>query len=306
MSSDTQLAALLLSNQLTRLDVAPLKAREFWGLVDRTDALGINVGALLTDAAVRSQVAAGDVSEQRLTGLLDATRAFAFEIERLGESGITLLSALDERFPVLLRDRMQHGCPPHLFAAGAIDALLHRRLAIVTDAVDESTEPVVRQAVAAAVVADWATVVGAPGQQSSGDRPALDAVVFDEANACGSKPVVIAADGINRAARSPDVRKLVQQQALCLVSPFVPDTTASAATSRARDAVVHAIADRTLVVACADGTGPTWATALASVEREPASVLSFTGPGSRPGNAALIGMGAVKIDHVNTLHDHLH
>jgi predicted Rossmann fold nucleotide-binding protein DprA/Smf involved in DNA uptake len=306
MSSDTQLAALLLSNQLTRLEVAPLKAREFWGLVDRTDALGIDVGTLLTDATVRAQVAEGDVSEQRLTGLLDATRAFAFEIERLREGGITLLSALDERFPVLLRDRMQHGCPPHLFAAGATDVLLLRRLAIATDAIDDAVEPVVRQAVAAAVVAGWATVVGAPGQSGNDDGQAIDAVVLDESGACGSTPIVVAADGINRAARSPDVRKLVQQQALCLVSPFVPDTTASAATSRARDAVVHAMADRTLVVACADGTGPTWATALASVEREPASVLSFTGTGSRPGNAALVGMGAVDIDHIDTLHNHLH
>lgn len=306
MSSDTQLAALLLSNQLTRLEVAPLKAREFWGLVDRTDALGIDIGALLTDATVRAQVAKGEVSEQRLTGLLDATRAFAFEIERLGESGITLLSALDERFPVLLRDRMQYGCPPHLFAAGATDALLHRRLAIVTDAINDAIEPIVRQAVAGAVVASWATVVGAAGQSEHGRGPAIDSVVLDESGACGSTPIVVAADGINRAARSPDVRKLVQQQALCLVSPFVPDTAASGATSRARDAVVQAMADRTLVVACADGTGPTWATALASVEREPASVLSFTGPGSQPGNAALVGMGAVDIDHIDTLHNHLH
>ena len=305
MSSDTQLAALLLSNQLTRLDVAPLKAREFWGLVDRTDALGIDVSALLTDPTVRAQVAHGDVSEQRLTGLLDATRAFAFEIERLGEGGITLLSALDERFPVLLRDRMQHGCPPHLFAAGATDMLLHRRLAIVTDAIDHTVEPIIRQAVAAAVVADWTTVIGAPGQAGNGEGPAIDAVVLDESGACGSTPIVVAANGINRAARSPDVRKLVQDHALCLVSPFIPETAASAATSRARDAVVHAMADRTLVVTCADGTGPTWATALASVEREPASVLSFTGPGARPGNAALVGMGAVDIDHIDTLHEHL-
>ncbi|WP_395151658.1 DNA-processing protein DprA [Ilumatobacter sp.] len=305
MSSDTQLAALLLSNQLTRLDVAPLKAREFWGLVDRTDALGIDVGALLTDTTVRAQVAQGDVSEQRLSGLLDATRAFAFEIERLGEGGITLLSALDKRFPVLLRDRMQHRCPPHLFAAGATDVLLLRRLAIVTDVIDDAIASIVRQAVAATVVAGWATVVGAPGESRNGDDPAIDDVVLDESGACGSTPIVVAANGINRAARSPDLRKLVQQQALCLVSPFVPDTTASAATSRARDAVVQAMADRTLVVACTDGTGPTWATALASVEGEPASVLSFTGPGSRPGNTALVGMGAVNIDHIDTLHEHL-
>jgi predicted Rossmann fold nucleotide-binding protein DprA/Smf involved in DNA uptake len=157
-----------------------------------------------------------------------------------------LLSALDERFPVLLRDRMQHGCPPHLFAAGATDVLLLRRLAIVTDAVVDAIEPIVRQAVAAAVVAGWATVVGAPGQSRKDDGQAIDAVVLDESGACGSTPIVVAADGINRAARSPDVRKLVQQQALCLISPFVPDTTASAATSRARDAVVHAMSNASL------------------------------------------------------------
>jgi predicted Rossmann fold nucleotide-binding protein DprA/Smf involved in DNA uptake len=292
--ADTPLTALLLSNQLTRLDAAPLKAREFWSLVDRTDALGIEVGDMQNDAL--ADVANGDVTSERLAALLGATRAFAFEIERLGEAGITVLSALDERFPPLLRDRLQHGCPPHVFVAGPTDELGRPSLAVVGGDTDSpEAHAAARQAVAAAVVADQSVVSPPPGS-------GLSNTVIDEAVACEGDLVVVTSDGINRAARDPDLRRLVQQQRLCLVSPFVPDAIASAAAGRARDTVVSALAHHTIVIACDDGTGATWAAAHAAVQREPGSVFAFLGDGARPGNHALVELGAQPIRHLDELH----
>lgn len=318
--SDTSLAALLLSNQLTRLEVAPLKAREFWALVDRTNALGLEVGELLAaprvghsepeqigsagpQAAPRidvlSSVADDGVSVERLTTLLAATRAFAFETERLFEAGITVMSALDERFPAVLRNRLQHGCPPHLFAAGPADELSRPSLAVVGDDADSAAaHTAARQAVAGAVVAGHSVVTPPPGS-------GLADTVIDEAVACEGALVIVTADGINRSARDPGLRRLVQQQRLNLVSPFVPDAVASPAAIRARDTVLWALAHSTIVVAVDDGIGPTWSAAHAAVRRDPASIFSFVGTGSEPGNHALVQLGAQPIHEIDQLHEKL-
>ena len=297
VSADTVRAALLLSNRLTRLDVAPLKAREFWSLIDRTDAADIDLGRLLREPELCESVSNKDFPATRLRALLAAMRAFAFEVERLDEAGVHLLAALDPRFPPLLRDRMGRGCPPHLFAAGAVDSLALPSLSIVADQdADDWAHQVTRHAVAAAVVAGWSVCL-----PNVGDGTDLAASTLDEAVACGASAVVLAAAGINQVAREPALRKLVQADAVCLASPFAPDAPAGAAAMRARNTMLHSVGALTLVVSCADGTGPTWAAAYEAVEREPASVVCLADATAPSGNHALVELGAQRLDTVHDL-----
>ena len=296
--TDTARAALLLSNRLTRLEVGPLKAREFWSLVDRTDALGIDLGKLLSEPSLCDSVATDDVPADRLRSLLDAMRAFAFEVERLDEAGVHLLAALDTRFPPMLRDRMGHGCPPHLFAAGAVDGLGLPALSIVGQADGgDWAHDVARRAVAAAVVAGWS--IATPDSSDASD---LAATTIGEALACDAALVALAAAGINQIAREPALRRLVQSNAICLASPFAPDASASGATVRARNSMLHALGSLTLVVSCADGTGPTWAAAREAVEREPGSVVIVVDAQAPAGNVALADLGAQRLDTIDGLH----
>lgn len=301
-SSETLRAGLLLSNRLTNVGVAPLKAREFWALLDRVEAAGSDLAGLAGDGALLDAVAAADVSADRVSALLDATRAMAFEIERLGEGGIELVSALDERFPPLLRTRMSHGCPPHLFAAGDVDHLSNRSLSIIGEP-DESQRrhEQVRQAVAAAVVAGW-NVVTPTADTSPNSVGDIAGTVIDEAVACDAALVLVADDGINRVARQPDLRRLVQARQVCLISPFAPDDAASAATTRARDAIVHATATLTLVMGCNDGTGSIWASMFGPVSNEPTSIATIVDDQSPAGNRALCTFGAHELTTIDDLH----
>jgi predicted Rossmann fold nucleotide-binding protein DprA/Smf involved in DNA uptake len=303
MNSDPVRAALLHSNRLIRLDVAPHKAREVWMVLDRTDALGLEVGELLGDPARCDDVAGGSsdpgttVTGDRLRALLDATRAFAFEAERLEEAGIQVISALDDRFPTLLRDRMDRRCPPHVFAAGDLSTTQRPTLSIVGESnTTGAMHLATRSAVAAAVVAGWS--VATAGSVSAGD---LASTVVDEAVACEASLLVLTAAGINRAAREPDLRKLVQASAVCLLSPFSPDAPESGAATRAQDSMLHAIGTLTLVVSCDDGTGPTWSAAFEAVQREPASVIVVTGQDAPSGNHALAALGAQQLADIDGL-----
>lgn len=306
MNSDTVRAALLLSNRLVRIDVAPLRAREFWAVLDQADALGLDIAQLLADPARCDEIAdttgsdtssTDAISGDRLRALLDATRAFAFEVERLEEAGIHLISALDDRFPPMLRDRMAHGCPPHIFAAGGVASAQQPTLSIVAEATAPAAmHDVGRRAVAAAVVAGWA--VATPDSAAEGD---IAATVLDEAVACEAALMAFTAAGINRTAREPRLRKLVQAGAVCLLSPFEPDAPQSGAATRARDAMLHAVATLTLVIACDDGTGPVWAAAFEAVQREPGAVIVVGDPSAPAGNRALAELGARQVGDIDEL-----
>ena len=70
---------------------------------------------------------------------------------------------------------------------------------------------------------------------------------------------------------------------------------------RARNTMLHSIGALTLVVSCADGTGPTWAAAYEAVEREPASVVCLADATAPSGNHALVELGAQRLDTVDDL-----
>lgn len=308
MTTDSRLAALLLSNVLSDVGAEPLKAREFWTVVQRCDEAGVAVGDLMAaadgpvDRIGIDDIATDTITADRLRTLLGGVRSLAFESERLEEAGIRVLCAFDPEFPPLLRDRLLHHCPPHLFAAGDIGALQLDGLAVVGDDpgdadVPDETLDRAAHAVAAAVVAGWSIVTAAhsTGQGAVGRR------VLDERAACEARSILVAAGGINRAARVPHTRRDVQQQRVCLVSPFPPDAPATSASGRARDMVVQALATFTFVVGCSDGTGPTWSTVHDTVTREPSSVLTHVGPGAAAGNHALAALGARPVHHSNDL-----
>jgi len=87
-SPETLRAALLLSNRLTNVGVAPLKAREFWALLDRVDAAGFDLAALPGDGALLDAVAFDAVTADRVASLLYATRSMPFPIGRPSGGGI--------------------------------------------------------------------------------------------------------------------------------------------------------------------------------------------------------------------------
>jgi predicted Rossmann fold nucleotide-binding protein DprA/Smf involved in DNA uptake len=294
-TDDTRLAALLLTNSITRVDAQPLRAREFWALVDHLDTHGVELGVLLgADRPEHAELPDG-LDPVRVHHLLDAMRALAFEIDRLAEGGVALISAFDENFPGLLRDRLGHRCPPRLFVAGPATWLPCDGLAIVgADDAVPAAHDVARSAVAEAVIAHAAVITD--------HISAMADTVTSEAIACEASLVAIAAEGINRTARTPAVRNRVHAGQVCIASAFAPEAPPTAVTTEARDSIVYALAHTTLVVAVHDGIGPTWRAALDAVQREPASVATWVGRGSLTGNAALARLGATPISTLDELH----
>lgn len=290
-SPDTTRAALLLTNRLVSLDAAPLTAREFWQLVERVDPgdlLHHDVTAIAETAAVGADEAA------RYRTLLDAATALGFEEERLSDGGISLVSALDDRFPAGLRDRLGPACPPFLLVAGPTEWLSRPGLGVVgsRDASDDALAAA-REAAQLAVRHDWPVV--------SGLARGVDQVAMAGALDAGGVVVGVPAEGILKASRNADIRRRVHGGELCIASPYAPNAPFRAGNAMGRNKVVYALSRIAFVVASDTDTGGTWAGAKEALDRRYAAVAVWAGKGAKDGNHALIRRGATAVTDLEQL-----
>lgn len=292
-SPDNSRAALLLTNRLVQLEAKPLPAKEFWtlaGRVDPGDLLHLDVDGISEAAGVPSEDA------RRLRTLLDASTALSFEEERLLDGGVSLVSALDHRFPRSLRDRLGTSCPPFLLVAGPMGWLDRTGLAIVgsRDA-DDDVLTAARHAAELAVRQGWTVV--------SGLARGVDQVAMAGALEVGGAVVGVPAEGILRVSRNADVRARVHSGELCIASPYAPDAPFRAGNAMGRNKVVYGLSRVTFVVSAEDGSGGTWAGAKEALDRHYAAVGVWVGAGARSGNEALVRRGAMPITDLSMLFD---
>jgi len=286
-------AASLLTNRLVTLDAKPLPAGEFWklvGQVDPADLLDLDVVDIV------DLVGCDHDDAVRYRTLLDATTAFTFEQERLLEGGVMLISALDERFPTLLSERLGVACPPFLLVAGPIELLAQPGLGVVgsRDAAPDALD-VARGAARAAAAHEWSVV--------SGLARGVDQVAMAAAIEAGGQAIGVPADGILQASRNAEVRRGVHDGHLCLASPFAPSAPFRAGNAIGRNKIIYALSQIAFVVAADNGSGGTWSGATEAIERGYARVAVWRGVGAAAGNAALVARGATPITDVSTLFD---
>jgi predicted Rossmann fold nucleotide-binding protein DprA/Smf involved in DNA uptake len=292
-SPDSIRAALLLTNRLVQLDAKPLAAKEFWTLVARIDPghlLHLDIDELGEALDVDPDGA------RRLRTLLDAATSLVFEEERLLDGGVSLISALDRRFPSSLRERLGTSCPPFLLVAGP-EAWLHRPgLGIVgsRDA-DEDALAAARQAAVLGVGEGWPVV--------SGLARGVDQVAIAAALDSGGSVVGIPAEGIRGVSRNPEIRGRVHAGELCIATPYAPDAPFRPGNAMGRNKLIYALSRVTFVVSANDGSGGTWAGAKEALHRHYGPVAVWVGAGAREGNDALVRRGASPITEVSGLFD---
>ena len=126
--SDRSLAALLLVQRLVDNEAEPLGPKEFWSVVNSVDE-----PERLLPGTVSPEVGSPISSElaKRITQRMAAATSLAFELERLEQSGLAVISAVDGEYPLALRERLGPTAPPILHVAGNLDLLTHAGIGVV-------------------------------------------------------------------------------------------------------------------------------------------------------------------------------
>ena len=325
MRHDDSLATILLVSRLCADGLRPLKASEYWSLLDLIGAgpvLGFGRGADPDAASGEGAHAGGgpgtllDQSEDRLmrdcdlpedlanriAGLMNRATAVAFELDRLGQSGIKTLTVFDEHYPNLWLDRLGAKAPPMLHAAGALDLLDTPGLGVVGSRdVSEAGGEVAKQ------VARLASRRGLP--LVSGGARGVDQLAMDAAFEAGGAVVGVLAESLSRKLKRPDVRRAVYDGSTAMCSPYSPGAPFSAGNAMGRNKLIYAQAALTVVVASDADRGGTWSGATEALKHGYGPVAVWRGDGEGPGNQPLQQRGATPVsslDDIESLLDRAH
>lgn len=307
MRCDDSLATILLVSRLCAEGVRPLKASEYWSMVDvigagppvdaeqgadavqgRGDPLG--PGALLNkgeDQLVREHGLSEDIAG-RIAELAARATAVAFELERLEQSGIRTVTVFDEHYTRQWLDRLRVKAPPLVHAAGALELLDAPGLGVVG-----SRDVSLEGGEVAKEVARLAARRGLP--LVSGGARGVDQLAMDAAFEAGGAIVGILAESLSRKLKRPEVRRAVYDGGTVMCTPYSPDAPFSAGNAMGRNKLIYAQATLTVVVASDDGTGGTWSGATEALKNGYGTVAVWRGDGEGPGNQILQERGALPV-----------
>jgi predicted Rossmann fold nucleotide-binding protein DprA/Smf involved in DNA uptake len=262
---------------------------DFWHVVSEADQLRGIAGR--SSSELVAEGLKPELSE-RVVSLLKESLAVALAAERLEQQGISTITSFDDAYPQRLLARLQDVAPPILHVAGDPSIISIAGIGIVGSRnVDEKGIEVAQQA--ATVAADAGIPV------ISGGARGIDQQAMRAAHRAGGQVVGILGDSLLRQVKDPDERRLILEGRVALVSTHRPDLGFTVARAMARNKVIYALSEVTLVVACTEGKGGTWEGASESLRRDFGRVKVWVGDGSPSGNGALAAMGAMPVEKID-------
>ncbi len=299
VTNEHALATVLLVSRLAGMGVHPLKASEYWRLLEH---LGVgHSGAAPGPSGGGPGLILGQSEEQlvrehglpekladRVFWLTQRSIALAFALDHLEQSGIRTLTVFDEHYPRQWPNRLGAKAPPLVHAAGAVEMLDTPGLGVVG-----SRDVSEAGAAAAREVARVAARRGLP--LVSGGARGVDQLAMDAAFEAGGAVVGILAESLSRKLKRPDVRRAVYDDSAVMCTPYNPDAPFSAGNAMGRNKLIYAHAALTVVVASDHGAGGTWSGAAEAIKHGYGPVAVWRGDGEGPGNEPLQQLGAIPV-----------
>jgi len=218
--------------------------------------------------------------------VIDAAAAVA--AAALGNMGIWTLTVADDEYPAPLTGRLGRLAPPVIWGVGPTSLLSERGIAIVGSRHVTPEGAGVAGDVARAAVEAGHTVV-------SGGARGVDQVALNAAFTSGGRVLGVIADSLQARIRRPDILRALDSGRTTLITQQVPSAGFSVGSAMGRNKLIYAMSRVTVVVASDLGSGGTWNGAEEALKAGNGVVASWRGPGEGPGNARLVGLGAVAI-----------
>jgi DNA processing protein len=292
LSDDGQAVLALCSSfalsQETVGELEPFKLSEWNELARKIQASsfkspGEMQGRPATELSGKLGVTLGEA--ERIVNLLERSGRVALELESLFSRGMWVVTRLDERYPSRLRDSLKHQAPSVLFGAGDITLLQRGGVAVIGSRnIDEAGTTFAREF----------------GRRATGHFPVIsggargtDRLAMGAALEVGGQAVGVLADSLDRTVRQPDLRQLLLDGQLALVTPYAPSAGFSVGGAMGRNKVIYGLAHFAVVVSSDFQTGGTWAGAVEALKGGWCPVFVRDGVSVPRGNRELQKLGAV-------------
>ena len=281
--NNESLAVLVLTNRLVTTSAKSFSSREIWQLRERLPDLAVIFESSAEDLSKHFGLRPADSA--RIAQLTENATATTFAIEQLEESGIKVLTVFDDLFPSCFVERLGSRSSVFVLAAGDLGLLTGTSRGIVGSRNANADAIEVANLAGHAAISRGEHVVS--GLAKGIDRAGMTAAIES-----GGKVIGISSEGIRRTIRGAEVRNLIHEGRMCLVSPFGPDARFTVGNAMGRNRFIYALSASTLVVASEDRKGGTWAGAEEALKWRFGQVDVWTGHGATNGNHELVALGA--------------
>ena len=237
---------------------------------------------LAKDLALPSEDAA------RVARLLDRSGRQALELEGLFSRGMWAMTRIDAQYPKKLRDTLKHQAPTVLFGAGDPQRLSRGGVAVIGSRNIDEAGTAFAQEVGRKAAAARLSVV-------SGGARGTDRLAMGAALDAGGIALGVLADSLERTVRQPDLRQLLLDGQLVLLTPYAPAAGFSVGTAMGRNKVIYGLADFAVVVSSDHQTGGTWAGAVEAIKAGWCPLFARDGADVPKGNRELLKLGAAPL-----------
>lgn len=271
------LVVVALTSQLLP-DLAPMPGAA-WRAIKR-----LPESEILPFARLRLPGSDAELMQRRLDRLEEYEEA----IGRLSEAGISLVTEFEVDFPQLWIQRLGDKTASHLFVAGNLALLNTPAIGIVGSRDVESLGTLFSNEVAAESVRLGYNVI-------SGGAKGVDEVAMRAAISSGGSAVGILAESILKHMKKWDW----DSGNVCLATPFAPDLGFLVGNAMARNKLIYAGSQATVVVSSALESGGTWAGATEALKQNLCPLL--VRDVGIDGNQALVKLGGTRIRRAGEL-----
>lgn len=224
---------------------------------------------------------------RRQAEALHTARAEAERIHtELEQRGMVLLTLASPEYPVQLQQRLGDQAPPLLYTWGNLD-LLEERAVGFCGARDASAKGITVAEDCATQIARWGWVV------VSGGARGVDTATHRAALAVGGTTMIVLPEGILRYRLHLELKPLVSQERVLLISEFPPYMIWSVANAMQRNRTICGLSEALVVIESSASGGTFEAGKLALRLKMPLFVAEYAEPAvSAAGNAYFLAHGA--------------
>ena len=225
---------------------------------------------------------------ERIVRLLNRSARLALELEGLFSRGMWAVTRVDEQYPKKLRDTLKPQAPTALFGAGDLQLLRRGGVAVIGSRnIDEAGTVFAREVGRKAAAARLPVV--------SGGARGTDRLAMGGALDAGGIAFGVLADSLERTVRQPDLRQMLLDGQLVLLTPYAPTAGFSVGAAMGRNKVIYGLADFAVVVSSDYQTGGTWAGAVEALKAGWSPVFARDGANVPKGNRELLKLGAAPL-----------
>jgi predicted Rossmann fold nucleotide-binding protein DprA/Smf involved in DNA uptake len=225
---------------------------------------------------------------ERIVQLLDRSGRLALELEGLFSRGLWAVTRADDLYPKKLRDTLKHQAPSVLFGAGDPQLLGRGGVAVIGSRNIDEAGTAFAQEVGRKTAAARSPVI-------SGGARGTDRLAMAAALEAGGKAIGVLPDSLDRTVRQPDLRQLLLDGQLALLTPYVPTAGFSVGAAMGRNKLIYGLADFAVVVSSDFQTGGTWGGATEALKAAWCPLFARDGASVPQGNRELLKLGATPL-----------